>query len=654
MKNKILFNSFVLSALVVSVTAQTEDSRVLMTVGKSPVTVSEFQNVFKKNAPKDSKVDKKSLDEYVDLYINFRLKVKEAEELGLDTVKSFKDELLGYRKQLTQPYLTDKDVNDKLLKESYDRMGWEVKASHILVKLSETALPKDTLEAYNKIMKFRARILKGEDFNKVAKEKGVSDDQSAADNGGDLGYFSSMQMVYPFESAAYNTKVGDISMPVRTRYGYHIIKVQDRRKASGEIIVAHIMVKSNDKVKPEEAELAKAKAEEAYKKAKAGEDFAALVSQYSDDKNSAKKVGELDAFSMGSALPEEFKSAAFSLKNDGDISAPVKTTYGWHIIKKMKMKQLASFEDMKSELKAKVSRDSRSQMGRTALIAKVKKENKFKETSKLVDELTPFIDSTFFEGKWSANKAAKLNKVLFTLGDKNYTQADFAKYLEQRQTKRAKVDVKPLLSSSYKQYVDETCVNLEDSQLEKKYPEFRALLQEYRDGILLFNLTDQKVWSKAVKDSAGLKVFYENNKNNYMWQDRAVLAEYTCANEKTATAVKKMIAKKVSEKEIAAKFNKTEKDNVVIETTLAQKGENKVADENWTKAGVPTANNAKEGKKVSFFVVAEIKKPVPKALEDCKGLATADYQSYLEKTWIQSLKNKYAVSVNKDVLNTLQ
>ena len=299
MKKSAIYRFTILSIALLSttcITAQKSDDAVLMTIGGNRVTVSEFENVYHKNNTKESgSADSKSLNEYVDLFVNFKLKVKEAEELGLDTAKAFKDELAGYRKQLAQPYLTDKDVNEKLLSETYNRLNMDVHAAHILVKVNETALPKDTLEAYNKIMKIRARILKGEDFKKVASEKGISDDPSAVENGGDLGYFTALQMVYPFESAAYTTKVGEISMPVRTRYGYHIIKVVDSRDNRGEVTVAHIMLLNPKEDKAEEKDKIKKNIDDIYQKLQQGESFESLAKQFSDDKSSSSFDANVDA-----------------------------------------------------------------------------------------------------------------------------------------------------------------------------------------------------------------------------------------------------------------------------------------------------------------------------------------------------------------------
>lgn len=635
-----------------SISAQKNSDAVLMTIGSTKVTVAEFGNVYHKNNTKEVVNDNKSLNDYVDLFVNFKLKVKEAEEMRLDTAKAFRDELAGYRKQLAQPYLTDKDVNEKLLKETYSRLQEDVRASHILVKVAETAFPKDTLEAYTKIMSIRTRILKGEDFNKVASEKGISDDPSSKENGGDLGYFTALQMVYPFETAAFTTKVGDISMPVRTRFGYHIIKVVDKRKAQGEVLVSHIMVKTAPNLTKEDSLNTYSKITEIYNKLKAGSKFDELATQFSDDKQSSKKGGELPWFTTNK-MPYEFEKAAFALQNKTDFSAPVKTKYGWHIIKLIDKRSLASFDNMKNELKDKITKDSRSQAGRASLIAKVKSEYKFKENLSARDEFYPLVDSTLFEGHWNTAKASSLKKTMFNFNDKVFTQADFTNYIVNHQSKLAKMDAKMLINKMYVQFVDEMAVTYEESRLDKKYPEFKALMEEYHDGILLFELTDQKVWSKAVKDTAGSKEFYEKNKANYMWDERADASVYSCSDASIAKVVRTYLTDNKTEKDILADINKDSQLNLQVETRLFSKADNEFVDKNW-KAGISTDMVSEKDKKVVIVAVNKILPAGQKSYADSKGMVTADYQNHLEKQWLDQLKKKYSVTIDKSVLATIK
>lgn len=639
---------------------------VIMNIAGKDITKSEFQSIYNKNSNIKEAQNNKSLDDYVQLFVNFKLKVKDAESLGLDTLSKFKDELEGYRKQLAQPYLVDNEVNEKLMKEAYDRMKFDVKASHILFKCDANALPKDTLVAYNKALDARNKIIKGEKFAELAKK--LSDDPSAKENGGDLGYFTSMQMVYPFESACYNAKVGDISMPVRTRFGYHIIKVEDKRAAQGSITTAHIMVIAKKGMSAEDSTKARKKIFEIYDSLKAGKSFSELAQRYSDDKNSAKKGGELPAFSTGRMVPE-FEKAAFALANNGDYTQPVLTQYGWHIIKRVSKKEIASFDDMKQELKQKISKDSRSQKSKESMIAKIKKEYNFKEDAKAKAELIASVDTNFFNGSWKAASASKLTKNLLSIGTKTITQADFAKYIESHQTKRAKTDMAVALEEVYKTFVTEQCLAYEETQLSRKHADYRQLMQEYRDGILLFNLTDEKVWSKAVKDTAGLRAFYDANKTKYMWDERTEATVYSCKNDSVASAVRELLnpkpavetkkkkkemmePKPMNDDDILGKLNKTSQLNLRIETNKFSKGDNEAVDKCAKTPGL--SENMSINKQVVFVKVSKSIAPEPKTLNEAKGLVTNDYQNVLEKEWIDSLRKKYPFEIKQDVLNTLR
>lgn len=648
---KYLLSLVAFSFVCVGINAQDNDP-VLMTVGKRNIRKSEFEAVYHKNN-RTPQSDEKALNEYLDLYVNFRLKVAEAEELGLDTTEAFRSELKGYRAQLAQPYLTDNEVSEKLIREAYDRSMYDVKASHILIKVDENALPKDSLAAYNKALKVRERILKGEDFEKVAKE--LSDDPSAKDNGGNLGYFTALQMVYPFENAAYNTKVGEVSMPVRTRFGYHILKVFDKRDARGQILTAHIMASTRGMQTAADSLAARQKLEEIQAKIKQGVDFAELAKQFSDDPGSASKGGQLPWFGTGKMVPE-FEEAAFRLKNNGDVSGIIQTKFGFHIIKRIDYKPLPTFEEMKAELKQKIAKDSRAQKSRESFIARIKKEYAFKENLKNRDEFVKVIDSTFFKGEWKAEKAAKLNKELFSIGNKKYTQTDFANFIESQQSAQATSDYKLLVENLYRNFTDKAVVDYEDEQLENKYTDFRNLMNEYRDGILLFELTDKKVWSKAVKDTTGLDAFYAANKNNYMWGERLEADIFYCKDETVAAKTRKLVEKGKKKgyntDEIQKQINSDSQLNLKIVSGKFSKGDNKIIDAIDANSGL--SKNQLIDNQVVFVNVKRKIAPEPKTLKEARGVVTAEYQNQLEKEWLKELKNKYKVDVNRDVLKTVK
>lgn len=698
--NKVVAVALALGAFVNYSKAQ---EPVVMTINGKPISKSEFEAVYRKNNGKEVNNTTKSVNEYVDLFSLFKSKVFEAESMGLDTLTSFKNELAGYRRQLAAPYLTDKNTNENLLTEAYNRMKTEVRASHILVRIDETALPKDTLEgwtrisiirnavmgkmptaaeiaAYDKLLKNQSEVaknLKGKDssiykaklnsvryladYYKNATDKFMdiapktSDDPSVVDNRGDLNYFTTFDMIYPFEVAAFNTKVGEVSPIVRSRFGYHILKVYDKRENRGEVFVSHIMAAFPKNATEQDKTNAKTKIDELYGKLKAGQNFEELARQFSDDKQTGDRGGQLQPFKSDGKRPKSFEDAAFALKANGDYSQPIMTQYGWHIIKRNEAKGVPAFNDIKNELKTRVARDSRSQMGRVALIERVKKENNFKENLKNRDEFSKIVDSTYLKATWTAARAEKLgNKEIFNLGGKSYTQNEFAKFLETQMTFRSPTDVNEIMKGIYKTWVEESIVNFEDSQLEKKYVDFRNLLREYRDGILLFDLTDQKVWSKAVKDTTGLKEFYEKNKNNYLWGERAEVTTYKCLDAKVAKDVRKMLKAGKTEKEIVETINKPSQLNLSVENVTYLKGENKNVDNNW-KAGVVEKDIIDEKEKKTFVIVVNKVMPkAPKTLAESRGLVTADYQTYLEKEWLDYLKKKYVVTVNKDVIETIK
>lgn len=544
-----------------------------MTIKSKPVLVSEFSYVYNKNNNNSQdKGTEKSVREYLDLYTNFRLKVLSAEELGLDTAQSFKTELEGYRKQLAQPYLTEKSVTEKLVKEAYDRSKEEISASHILISVSPDADPKDSLAAYKKISDIRQRVVKGEDFKKLAQE--FSQDPSAKFNGGSLGYFTSLQMVYPFENAAYNTPKGEVSQIVRTRFGYHILKVADRRASQGEVKVAHIMLRATSGMPADDSLAVKSKIDELYNKLKSGGDWNTLCSQFSDDQGSKGSGGELPLFGVGAIGVPTFENAAFGLKNPGDIATPVQTPYGWHIIKLIERKNLGTFEELKGALKTKVSRDQRAEMNKVYLIERLKVEDKLVEKPKVQKAVFARIDSNAIKNKWDDLNIPSKEKeaVLFTINDQKYTSEGYFKFVKEKQNFKNVTSADFLARLIYKEYVENALVAYEEAHLSEKYSDYRLLLKEYRDGILLFQLMDKKVWSKAVEDTAGLRKFHSDNNSNYKWKTRTVATVYNCSNKAVLDKVKSILAAK-----------KFEVLNPKLEDILFEKGASKLGDEYMKK-----------------------------------------------------------------------
>ncbi len=651
--------SFLLVTLFATIiVAQNNESTVLLTIDDKPITQSEFERIYSKNNQEPS-FDKASIDEYMNLFVNFKLKVIEAEALGLDTLKSFKTELKGYKQQLEKPYLSDPSADGLLMQEAYDRMKWNVRASHILIRCADNALPADTLKAYNKIKTIRSKaIQKNANFNALAKEN--SEDPSAAQNGGDLGYFTAFSMVYEFETAAYTTEVGKISDIIRTKFGYHILKVVDKKEDAGQVKVAHLMRATPKESSKEKILEEKTKIFQIYDSIIAGENFVKMVAKYSDDRGTSTKGGELPYFGTGRMIPE-FEKAAFAIEGIGGLSKPIQTSYGWHIIKLMDRKPLGSFEELESTLKSKVSKDIRAQKGRKMLLARLKKEYDFTENKKAFEPFYTLIDSTIYDGGWCGKEAKGLNDVLFTLSDTvKYTQKDFTDYISNDGLRRVNDPIVVVVNKEYDRYVEKMIISYEQSRLEEKYPEFKHLLKEYHDGILLFNLSDEMVWSKAVKDTVGLEAFHKQKKDKYMWGDRVEATIYTLNNVEHAGSVSKL-ATKVGNKNtdyvaVAAKFETkiVSKDTMFQMSVVKQKfskGDNEIIDSLGWETGIK-AQVVKENEVFIVYVNGQIN-PEPKLLNEARGLITADYQTYLEEVWIIELKEKYKVHINKEVFNKM-
>ncbi|MBA2422923.1 MAG: peptidylprolyl isomerase [Chitinophagales bacterium] len=636
------------------VNAQSPDNSSLFTIGNEKVSKDEFVKVYQKtNVSGEADFSEKSLRDYLDLYVNFRLKVKEAREMKLDTTSAVLNEFKTYRSKLTGSYMYDTAI----IHLAYNRMQTDLHVQHILVKLDQNASPADTIKASNKIRELRKMLVDGKkDFNTLAADS--SNDPTAKDNKGDLGWITAMQVIYPFESAAYNLKQGGISAPVRTRFGYHLIRVIESRPSRGTVTAAHLFIKLPENATEEDKEKAKQKIDSIYQQIKNDTSWNDLVKQYSQDKTSSANGGKLAAFGTGQMVPE-FEEAAFALKNPGDISTPVKTKFGWHIIKLIEKKTMSSYPQMRDEIRKKIENGTWSEHAKQAFAQKLKKEYKFTEMAGAKDQLRKILDSSLLNGNWNDSTAKNLVSPLFVLADnkniaemKPFLQKDFADFIEKNQRKFMNLgSIDNIYNKLYEQYVITAITGFEDARLEAKYPAFRDLMEEYMNGILLFDLASSKVWTKAVEDTTGLKDFYELHKDNYIGQERAKVTTFTAKNQTVADQLNKYLAKGMNNDGILSKVNKKSKDNLKISTEEFEKGKSSEIEQLGWEAG--KTYTVKTDSAIRILRVEQILPPAPKPLNEVKGYVVADYQESLEKNWIAELRQKYPVSINEQVFQSI-
>ena len=659
----LLLASFVMPAFFASAQSKI-DKKVLMTIGDQDITVKEFCDVYYKNNLKSDVIEKKSVDEYLDLFTTFRMKVMEAERLQLDTSARFQKELAGYRKQLAKPFMSSDDITEELLEEAYQRKLKDIRASHILIRCDKKALPSDTLKAYNKAMDIRKKALKGEDFGKLADQysedpsardsKGTSDTPARPGNHGDLGYFSVFDMVYPFETGAYNTKEGEVSMPVRSDFGYHIIKVQSVTDALGSIQAAHIFLQLPFDAPEEDVVAMKQKADNIYAQLmeQNGKNWNEMVRQYSDDKGTINNNGMLSQFTVNRIVPE-FIEACKSI-NVGEIAKPVRTNYGFHIIKLIKTTGVGTFDKERQSLSERVEKDMRSKKSEELVLKQVRKEYKFKQNDKNLEAFFATIDSTILDKAYEPSKDVKMNDVLFSLQGNQTKVSDFVDYIKQNMTKQRYVTPATYAYQLYESFCNETVMNYADAHLEDKYPEFKTLVQEYKDGIMLFDLMNLEVWDKAVKDTLGLKEFHARNASNYMWGERALATIVTVTRPESLPAVKALMDKGIELDSLKSAMLQDSIKYAFVRKGYYQRGDNQYVDQTEWKVGVRNEIPSTVDQTTTIVCIRELREPEQKTLKEARGLVTSDYQVELEQQWVKALKERYPVKINEKVLDQVR
>lgn len=627
---------FCLLSCMVALTASAQhkaEPETLFTVNKRPVSSEEFVYLYRKNHQhKPEQFTTASVAEYLDLFIRYKLKVEEARSRGLDTTARFRQEFGTYRNELLKPYLPDARMIDSLVALTYERLQSEVRAAHILIALAPTASPADTLAAYEKIMALRARALAGEDFGSLAAR--YSDEPRADETNGDLGYFTAMQMVFPFEQAAYLTPVGSVSAPVRTQYGYHLVKVLDRRPARGEVEVSHIMVRTDGS---DGDDVARNKIFDIYDKLKKGMPWDDVCSAYSEDANTRDHGGRLRPFGVrGMSSAPQFQEMAFALNKVGEISDPVKTPFGWHILRLERKISLPSFEDIKPSLTQRVSRDERVNISREALRQKMRLAFGFTENAAVKQRLINLAQAILAD---SAVAAEWQDATLFKLKDQSYPVKDFLQFVAGHKGAHTPGTDDQKLEALLTEYADAKMLDLMEQKVKRESPEYKWLLKEYYEGILLFDIMEKEVWNKAMQDSAGQLAYYDAHRNDYQAGERMVGTIYSTESEQALAELKRAletngpgVAELLAQYRIRSDSGAFEKDDRTILSQIS-----------WEPG-----THLSEYKGIHYLVdITDMLPPGGETFEEARASVISDYQTFLEDSWIRELKRKFGVKVKK-------
>ena len=609
-----------------------------MTIGNQNISVKEFLRVYNKNINLVQDQNQKDIDYYINLYSKYKLKLIEAKELGYDQKNSYKKEFTSYKNQLSNAYTTDKEVTESLVKEAYNRTTNEIKAQHILVRFQDN---QDSLLAYEKIQSLRPRLI-DEDFLKLRRS--LHDGKSIFIE--DLGYFSAFKMVYEFENAAFNTLVGQTSTPFRTQFGYHVVKVLDTRPSRGKVQVAHIMISNTQK---DSSLVPEIRINELYNSLIQGSSFETLAKQFSDDKSSASKGGVMNPFGSGDINSEVFIDTAFNLNEIGSISKPIQTQYGWHILKLISKSPIQPYEIIKQDLEKKVKRDSRSLIIRKKMIEKL--VSKYDIFQPNLDLSSQIIIKNTKESIW-VSKASKQKDVFLRIEDEIYTYETFLNFLNQNNRLQDRsISNDEFIKKQYKTFFENKLFEYKKNNLINENEEYANILKEYEDGLLLFDIMQDKIWDKAKKDTLALKLFFDNNISKFKSKEKIIGTIISSKDKKHLKKVIKLWKKSITDQEISKQLNYNSQ--VVVLST----GEFEI-----TNPLLPQNENFKRGisKIIEFdnnYVVIKVDDIIPSSsltFEKIKGSVISKYQSFLESNWIEKLRNKYLIKVDDQVLKELK
>lgn len=631
-----------------------QNNEVIFTINNKNVYLSEFKEALNKSNI-ENKNDKEACQKFLNQFIEFKLKVFEAEKQGLNKKAEILSQVKAFKKNLILPYLTDKQYVEKLAHEAYQRMKTEYHVRQILIRVSAYAAPKDTMVAYDRALSVKKKLLSGENFESIALS--VSDAFNTPLNKGDLWYIGPFKLPYKIENYIYSNPKSKISAPIRSKLGYHIIEILDKRPYQGSIKVAHIMIALPLDTAKNEQEKARIKINEVYQKLLDGQDFKQLAIQYSDDKGAAISGGELPFIETGD-MEHEFERACFNLTSDGAFSKPVKTSYGWHIIKRISKQDLPPFTELKDKIEKKVIKSERGELAKEQALQSIKSNYNFKDYHDFFG-IFEILDSTIFEGVWKKPEFAELNEKMFEFNNRVYYQKDFVNFLESNQGKMFPIPISTYVKIKYDDFIEEVLFDFEAKQIETGNPYIYSRLREFEENILAYKIFEKEVVSKY-SETAKIENYYNKHKQDYnkKYQADVSIFAYSEGLRKVEKLFMKLKKQQISDIELIAKI----KSNLdlafeLITNSVIEEGNEPLVDLLIKKYKTGSLNKDKkffafDDEKKIVWLNSEIAK-TDKTFEEVEEDVAIDYRQYIMQQWIKELKSDYKVEINQDTFESI-
>lgn len=631
-----LMRKFLFTVLLIS--SFSSQSQTLFTYGANKVDKNEFWRAFTKN--NNGATDEKAIREYLDLFVRFKLKVQAAKDARLDTLPTIKNDIAGFRAQIIEQYMRNQNATKDLSTEALERSKTEIEAAHVFV-----AFLKDSAAAKTQIEKAYQQLQGGAEFSKVARE--FSNNDYVKSTNGYIGYVSVFSLPYEMENTLYETAAGTYTKSIAGVNGWHIFKVMNKRKSAGNMKAAQILVAIPAGASAEEKAAAKAKAEMIAGKLKSGEKFEDLALSYSEDKLTYMNGGVLPEFTF-TKHDAAFSKAAFGLQKDGDMSDPVLTASGYHIIKRISLKAITDSPEYMQLLNEKISNDARMNIAIAKMKQEILKASGYKPLPYNEKQLWTLTDTTLKSKSYAAFFKANKQKQLFQLKNKMVSVTDWLQYAKSQQTGGAAFTHADYVTMM-KQFTESTAEQYYRDRLESMNEDFRYQVKEFSEGSLLFEIMERNIWSKAPMDSAGLLKYYNNNKSKYKWQPSVTAIVFNCSDTAVAKQAYNLMKKDPSKwKDYMDSFG----GNALADSSRFEYSQLPVTDQNYFKSGTltPVVTNSNDGSSSFCFILQNFPGNDQRSFDEAKGLVINDYQLLLEEQWIEKLKKKYPVKVNDVVV----